>query len=468
MENRTEQRKEERLPQIVEDRLQETYEKIREGKGMRKKRPLFRYRRWTGVAAACAVLAVGSAGVMAASYFQKEFHQEGSEASYEFSVNYELTPGEYKVTPSYLPEGFQDQGAGKYYGEDGLGITIMPTIYTTAELDKLDGKIALSGKIDKVEHMTLSGMEADLITYQEAQKYQKNTEIYLFNPAEGCVIQIVSCYTVDREELLKFADSLTVERVGDAAFETEEERQAREQENTQMEEAYQEGRKTAEQLRQAGIPKEKLQGVGQELRSFDGGEGYTLLDYEFLDSIEGFEEEKFFEFSRFDGWLKEDKTLKPYTRQHYDADGNLLGEEKTEQQFLRVDLKVHRYENSTWDEVPLDLTLTYVDHRADGSLTWQADSYEPVPEENYTLQMDHTAVYLDQAVHTAKEDRHAYFFRPMETGEDLTYTLLFVVDRDRTEDFVLAPAGSNSSIWQADSMSAEEIREALDGYIRLQ
>ena len=138
MENRIE----ERLPQVVEDRLQATYKMIREGKGTqmkRKKGKRFGYRKWTGEAEACAVLAAGSLGVMAtAAYFQKEMHQEAGEAVYEFELNYELVPGEYKVTPSYLPEGFKDQGAGKYYGEDGLGITIMP-IVTMAELDKLDG-----------------------------------------------------------------------------------------------------------------------------------------------------------------------------------------------------------------------------------------------------------------------------------------------------------------------------------------
>lgn len=100
-------------------------------------------------------------------------------------------------------------------------------------------------------------------------------------------------------------------------------------------------------------------------------------------------------------------------------------------------------------------------------MSWAQDYYEPVPEEDYTLQMDHTAVYLDQAVNTAKEVRNAYFFRPMEMGEDLTYTLLFVVDKDQTDRFVLAPAGSNSSFWQAGNMSADDILEGLEGYIRL-
>ncbi|MDE7318875.1 MAG: DUF4367 domain-containing protein [Lachnospiraceae bacterium] len=463
MANRTE----ERLPQVVEDRLQEAYERIRKGKAKQMGKRAFRYRRWTGAAAACAVLVIGSVGVMAAaSYFQKELHQEAEEAAYEFSVNYELIPGEYKVTPSYLPEGFQDRGDGKYYGEDGLGITIMP-VYTTAELDKLDGEIALAGGIEKVEHTTLSGMEADIITYQEAEKYQKPTDVYLFNPAEGCVIHLISCYPVEYEELLKFADSLTVERVGDAVFETEAERQAREQEEDQAEQSAADAQKTYAELIQAGIPQEKLLGIGEEWKSFDGGEGYTVLDYEYLDTMEGFAEEDFFDFSRFDGWLNADRSLKPYTRLRYDEKGDVIAEEKTEQRFLRVDLKVHRYEGSIWDEVPLDFKLVYVEKRADGSLTWSKDCYDAVPEENYCLQMDESAVYLDQATNRAGEARRSYFFCPLEVGEDLTFTLLFVVDRDREGDFVLAPSGANSSFWQTETESAEQILEELEGYIQL-
>lgn len=463
-----EKRMEEKLPQVVEDRLQEAYENIRKGKVKQMKtKHGFGYHRWTGVAAACAVLAVGSVGaVAAASYFQREFRQEAGGAAYEFSVNYELIPGEYKVTPSWLPEGIQDQGDGKYYGDDGLGITIMP-IYTTAELDKLDGEIVLTGEIDQVEHATLSGMEADIITYKEAEKYETPTEIYLFSPAEGCVVHLHSCYSVNREDLLKFADSLTVERVGDAAFESDEEQKEREQEEAQAEQAAEGAQKTYAELIQAGIPEEKLLGVGEELKRFDGGEGYTVLGYEFLDSMEGFEKEDFFDFSRFDGWLKEDGTLKPYTRLRYDGNGEATAEEKTEQRFLRVDLRVHRYENSDWDEVPLDFELVYVDERADGSLTWSADEYGSVPSEHYSLQMDHSSVYLDQASNRTGEARKSYLFSPMEKGEDLDYTLLFVVDRDREGAFVLAPSGANMSFWQTETESAEQILEELEGYIRL-
>ncbi len=55
----------------------------------------------------------------------------------------------------------------------------------------------------------------------------------------------------------------------------------------------------------------------------------------------------------------------------------------------------------------------------------------------------------------------------MKAGEDLEYTLLFVVDKDREGDFLLYPVGSNYDLWQTESMTPEEIRESLQGYIRL-
>ena len=188
MEKRIETGMEERLPQVVEDRLQEAYGQIRRGEIRQVKKKMHSYRRWTSVAAACAVIVTASVGVLAAAaYFQKEVHQEADELTYTFNLNYDLVPGEYEVTPTYLPEGYEDRGYGRYCGEDMLGISVLP-VYTTAELEKLDGEIAMSD-IENVEHTTLSGMEADVITLQESEKYEKNAYIFLFNPAEGCVLE---------------------------------------------------------------------------------------------------------------------------------------------------------------------------------------------------------------------------------------------------------------------------------------
>ena len=131
---------EERLPEIVEERLQEAYDAIRNGEvkqmGKTERKQKRGYRRWMSVAAALAlIVAVPSAVFAAAVYFQKNTQQEADRLTYEFELNYELVPGEYQVTPEYIPDGMAEQGDGKYCGEEDVWITVMP-IYTMAELER--------------------------------------------------------------------------------------------------------------------------------------------------------------------------------------------------------------------------------------------------------------------------------------------------------------------------------------------
>lgn len=484
--------REEKLPQVVEDRLQEAYGQIQRGEvkqmkrgkdydavssrreereGRRTKRSAAAFRRgWvTAAAVAALVILIPSAVYAAVTYFLKNVNRDEDDLTYEFTLNYELVPGEYQVKADYIPEGFADDedGDGKYYAEADDGwITIMP-IYTTAEIERINSEITVKG-IDQVEHRELSGMEADVITFQDADRNLSNVDIFLFNAEEGYVLEIVAGYQVDRKELLKFADSLSVERVGDGRYETEDEKAARQKEEADTEASLLEGEKRWDALMELGIPEEKIHGVGEELKveGYEQCLGFTVTDYAFVDSMEGFAEENFFDFSRFDGWLNEDKTLRPYARQHFDKENNLLAEEQTAQEFLWVDLKVHCYDDTDPD-IPLDFTLQYVTKREDGTLTWAEDSYEAVPAENYWLQMDDSAVYFDKAVNVSGESRNHFFYREMKAGEDLEYTLLFVVDQDRKDDFLLYPTGGNNDLWQSESMTAGEIRDGLEGYLKL-
>ena len=41
--------------------------------------------------------------------------------------------------------------------------------------------------VEKVEKTTIQGMEAHLITYQDAEKNRKSKDIYMFNPEDGYV-----------------------------------------------------------------------------------------------------------------------------------------------------------------------------------------------------------------------------------------------------------------------------------------
>lgn len=458
--------KEEMLPQIVEERLREAYEQIRKGEVKQMKKREKAYRKWMGAAAAFVlIILIPSAAYAAVTYFQKAERREGNNITYEFQLNYELVPGEYKVTPGYLPQGFADDSHGQYRSADDRWITIMP-VYTMAELEKINNEITVNG-VEEVEHTELSGMPADIITFQEAKKYQSHTYIFLFNESKGYVLKIVAGYKVEKNELLKFADSLTVERTGEGHYETEEEKALREQKEGDAALLALESQKNWDALIALGIPEGKIAGIGEEIFNYYNTCSYTITNYEFLDSIGGFAKEGFVDFERFDGWLNEDNTLRPYARMHYDKNGELLEETQAQQEILRVDVKVHCYDDAEPD-FPMDFTLQYVTMNADGILTWAEDFYEAVPEENYFLQMDDRAVYFDKAVNTREDNRNHFFYREMKSGEDLEYTLLFVVDKDRKDDFLLYPTGSNSSLWQTESMTAGEIRDGLEGYISLQ
>ena len=458
---------EEKLPQAVEDRLQEAYDIIRKGEIKQMHKQSGTYKKCMSVAAALVlIVTVPSAVFAAVTYFQKTAHREADQLTYEFTLNYELVPGEYQVTADYIPEGLTDNGDGKYLGGDDSWITVMP-VYTMAELEKINGQIVVEG-IDQVQHTQLSGMNADVVTCRNAETYKSPTYIFLFNEKDGYVLHIIAGCKTDPEELMKFADSLQAERIGDGRYETADEKALREQEEKTTEELALEASETWDALIQLGIPQNKIYAVGEELHTCDGAYGYTITGYEFLDGIEGFAENDFFDYTRFDGWLNPDKTLLPYTRQHYGKDGQLLSEDKAEQEILRVNIKVHCYDDQPGSDIPLDFNLNYVDKNPDGTYTWAEDYYTSIPAEDYFLQMNDSAVYIDKAVHTQDEDRKDFFFCELAKDETLSYTLLFVVDQDRKADFLLSPSGSNYSVWQTESMTAKEIRDALEGYIRLQ
>ena len=188
------------------------------------------YRRWLGAAAAVALAVAVPSGVYAAvSYFQKSVQEEADSLTYEFKLNYDLVPGEYQVTADYLPEGMTDGGSGQYRSQtDDRWITVMP-VYTMAELERINGQITVE-HIEDVEHTQIGGMAADVITFQESEKYRTATWLFLFNEHAGYVLDIRADYSVSREELLKFAEALRIERTGDGSYETMEDKELREKE----------------------------------------------------------------------------------------------------------------------------------------------------------------------------------------------------------------------------------------------
>jgi translation elongation factor EF-1beta len=440
------------IPDIVESKTKEVFSMIKlenEGKTMSKKSKRS-FRMAASIAASCAIITTATVGVLAATgYFEKKEVVDADKITYQFEVNYDLVPGEFEVKVNYLPEGFKEQETNKYWKDDeeswGHGISILP-IYTPIELEQCKGEIS-EENIEDIEEIELSGMEADVITYKEAKKYQTPTNIFLFNPSEGYVLKVYGDYNVPVEELKKVADNLTIERTGDGSYETaaqKEERLLAEKEDDRMNEEIQKNRK---ELEEKGIPEEKLFAIGTEGRA-QNDVGFTVNDFEYLDSVAGLDVSGFSNYSSVEPWLNEDGTLKPYTRQTRKVENGdksvLLEERLTEQVFLKVNVTAHSYVNNLEDAgVGLDATLCYVKENENGALAFRNDSTEPyyystVPVENYELQMDGRCIWFSTPENlTGEQKTHSFFWRQMKNTEEITYDLLFVVDKDQVGEFVL-------------------------------
>ena len=141
------------------------------------------------VLAAAMILICGLGVAAAVGHFTKQVEETDSTASYTFEVNYELKPVEVTAVPEYLPEDMTVADGGKYGSgkEDGRNITVWAM--NMADIDYYCRTMDFTG-VEKVEKTTIQGMEAHLITYQDAEKYRKSKDIYLFNPEDGYVLWV--------------------------------------------------------------------------------------------------------------------------------------------------------------------------------------------------------------------------------------------------------------------------------------
>jgi len=438
------------IPEIVNEQVESAYQTIREQNCFTAKEKKSAVRKsmmqkLIGTAAAIVLLSTTTLAVLAANgFFSKEVIEKGDTITYKFDLDYELKPGVFEAEPAYLPEGFKEQEEDKYWPDSdwGHGITVM-AIINTADLEIMDRQFSQEG-VDNVEKTTLNGMEAHLITFPEAEKYRSPKYIYLFNPEEGYVLQIFGDYSVSMEELKKFADGLEVTRVEDTDFESAREKEARESEKAADEQAMTELEQNMAELIETGIQDDQLIKMGEEGKMDDTfmNAGYTVESVEYTDSIANYDINGFYDYTEVEPWLNEDKTLKPYIRQHFDEQGNLLEEKEVEQEFMVVKAKAKKYGNRGTSEedkmTPLDACLVRLETREDGSYTWPEDYYQAVPNQDYYLQSDGRCIYMDKPQYLEGDERaHSFFWRTMESEEELEYTIIFVVDKDREDLLVL-------------------------------
>lgn len=435
------------ISKMTEAKIQAAYDIVRaKSRQQAKVKPVpkrsFRHVWAAGLAAA--LIAVSGLGVMASmGYFSKNVQEEGDQVSYSFEVNYELKPVEVQAEPTYLPEGMKLQEEGKYSTDDnyGHGISIMPMnmVNIDAQKEQMDFT-----HVETVEKTTIQNMEAHIITYQERDKYLSGEDLFLFNPEQGYVIRIFGDYEVPVEEVVKVAEGLkiTVSENADLTYSL-----------TPEEQEKQAAQDAADKEWQAqvdkGVTTDQITKLGEALKCEALGASYTIKDVKVYDSlfdIPGYTEQGVYDMERLSPWLNADGTHKPYQRIHLDENGEVLAEEAATPKFLAVQVSAEQYigydefqDGGTWDSTALDASLVYVEKRADGTWNFKKDTYEAVPSERYELQMDHSAFYLSQPENLSGEERlHSFFYRSMEKGETIEYTLIFAVDADQMPEGSLA------------------------------
>ena len=392
------------IPQRTEQKIEAAYDivrsKCRERKeeagdltGKKSQERTLRRRRvlrpsMAAALAAAMVLLCGMGVLAAVRYFNMTVEERDDGASYTFEVNYELKPVEVTAVPGYLPEDMKDMDDGKYGSgeDDGRSITIWAM--NMADIDYYNQTMDFTG-VEKVEKTTIQGMEAHLLTFQDAEKYRRSKDIYLFNSQEGYVIWLWADYAVSMDELVRVAENLTITAEEDPDLQyymTQEEK-------------------------------------SQEAAFYDS-----------LYEIPGYTEDGVCDREELEPWLNEDGTHKPYLRSELNENGEIVKEERADVKFLAVKATVRQEKAyGEWTEgTPFDAALVLLAEGENGRLAPSPERYVPVPSEDYQLQMDGYCFYLDQPADTMKDPQ--YFWRYMEEGDSQTYTMIFAVDADLAED----------------------------------
>lgn len=477
-------KKEIALSEIVEEKIQNAYSQIyaKDTASLQdssnKVSYVYRPKRkmvMTAVALGGAILGLAITGIAASVYFTKQADYTDETVTYKFAIDYELIPGEYEVQLDYIPDGFVDAENGKtsYTNpqEDDMTFTVLPII-NTVELDDRSNELQAM-EVENVEHIVLSGMETDIITYQEKDKYERPTTIYMFNPQEGYVVWIYGSYRMPVEELKKIADHLTVTRIGDS-----EERYLTEEEKEELEQKEQVARQKVKEFREKGVQEEQIVPLGEsfcyptvgyngtreeDLAAWPELLTFTIQDVEVFEQLKDFDENTISDYEEcLIPWLNEDGSLKPYTRQLYNQDGTLLKEEKAEQIFVKVKIKMKYELNKTCDVSMLDEYFKNVDlgarlvrlgEKKDGRYEYVQDYYTSVPEEHHNIPMDYYAIGFNKPQHGTTDSQ--FFWRTMEDGDVLEYELLFAIDKDLIEEnIVLAfDSSGNSGTIYPDSVN---------------
>jgi hypothetical protein len=219
------------LPEHVEGKMNEAYQQIRVSSSMENSKVVAyqkpRFRRWMAVVATFTLMIATTVGVLAANGFfsseaTKSVDEEGNDAViYDYDIDYETTPGVFELVSGYLPEGYQEFEPNKYKRSENEWISAR--VCSTAVLELEEETKQITGEMIE-EKTTIAGMEADILFIPVGDTEYENKMIVLRNPIEGYEVEVFGGPETLLDDLKHFAEAMTITRVGDDTYMTEEEK----------------------------------------------------------------------------------------------------------------------------------------------------------------------------------------------------------------------------------------------------
>ena len=441
-------KKDVKIPEKVEQKIQETYRQI----GVERVTPIRSRsgRRVWKAAAAVAVLTVGiSAGVMAASHFLSvnRVHKAGNMV-YELQIDHEKKAHAIEVKTTYMPEGYVYQESGPHGGKwrnekENTGISIFS--YNAAELDRMTRvgsniEFLNYGKDTTLKEMMIGNQKVDVYTggaiYSDSDKTAK--KLYLFNEEEGYGIWIYSDGNFSAEELVKVAEGLEVKILEEVVPYASNAEIAKEKE------ANETAKKMKDKYFGQEIPVEVVYQIGEEVcdpeynPEYSDDIHYIVKSAEIRDaiSLDEFPSENF--ISDATSWMNEDGTMKPHDR--VKDDYKVEDAELVNTKFLVVKMNIKNVSDTVMNKelggAVIGPDLTTITKKEDGKY-YTVDHAYYAANEGYDLQYlsdngSSFPVYIDPLYYGEGMQRlKTPHFRPLEAGESFDCTLIYVVDEDQ-------------------------------------
>lgn len=449
------------IPDKVDQGMQDAYRKL----GIKTTGTVSfarRHRMWH-ILAAAAVIAVGSSIVVVAAnkLLSANLVVQEDSVRYDLMIDRGERAHEIEVTPTYMPAGYElgaenTPYAGKWHNNE-TGGTIFITTKNAAELDE---QVRLGNIEDLpygmkernlVDELEINGTKAALFMPDSdfVDSTKKILNMMLVNEEDGYLVTIYN-NSLPKDEVLKIAKGLDIQVLDStAAYKTEEEIESLLAEQKAMKNRLQSER-TPEELAE-----NNFFSTGTELKvpftaakdgSMPNDIRFTVESVEVKDRlpVSEYPTENYRDYNgEMAAWLNEDGTLKPHERfkETLNPDGSKAGEptlETVNSKFVVVNMKMknNNEANQFGDDVMVCPLIEYLEASGNGYSKSYAENWKyRDASEGYHLQTDGFPVYFDRMSHTDGIERaKSYHFVSMQPGEELEYTLVYVVDEDRLDN----------------------------------